>query len=173
MLTLVITPRRLWDERSNKFVKLDKETTIVLEHSLVSISKWEARWHKAFLADRKKTSEEMIDYIRCMTITKNVNPLVYNTLTDEQFQQIADYIEDPMSAAVVHGGKKKTNKREVLTSDMIYYYMVAAQIDWQAQTWHLNRLLKLIEIYGIKQEENERDAKAKQGKYKKPSKHRH
>ena len=173
MLTLTVQPKRLWDEKENRFrMSHEHPTTISLEHSLISISKWESKWHKAFLTDRKKTPEEMFDYVKCMTITKNVPEGVFYALAEADYTAISEYIENPMSASNIHSGavKSKKKSRDVMTSDLIYYYMVAGQIDWQAQTWHLNRLLKLIEIYALKQEESNRESK--KGRAKSPSVHK-
>ena len=150
MLQITIPAAEAWDESRQEFVGV-KEQTLQLEHSLVSLSKWESRWHKAFLSKNDKTEEELRDYIRCMTLTQNVNPNVYQFLTNENLSQIKEYIDDPMSATVITStpsGNKSS--REVVTSELIYYWMIALNIPPEYQKWHLNRLLKLIEVCNIK-----------------------
>ena len=150
MLQITIPAAEAWDESRQEFVSV-KEQTLQLEHSLVSLSKWESRWHKAFLSKNDKTEEELRDYIRCMTLTQNVNPNVYQFLTNENLSQIKEYIDDPMSATVINStpsGNKSS--REVVISELIYYWMIALNIPPEYQKWHLNRLLKLIEVCNIK-----------------------
>lgn len=150
MLQITIPAAEAWDETRQEFVSV-KEQTLQLEHSLVSLSKWESRWHKAFLSKNDKTEEELRDYIRCMTLTQNVNPDAYQFLTNENLSQIKAYIDDPMSATVINStpsGNKSS--REVVTSELIYYWMIALNIPPEYQKWHLNRLLKLIEVCNVK-----------------------
>ena len=156
MLTINIPPDELFDEKTNKFIQV-KGTTLQLEHSLVSISKWESKWHKVFLDEQtKKTEEETLDYIKCMTLTQNVNPYVYHALTPYNLKQIDDYMQNPMTATHFNEenikkmsmGKPKSDEK--MSSEMIYYWMVAAEIPFECQKWHINRLLTLIRICGIK-----------------------
>lgn len=150
MLQITIPGIDGWDERSEQFVSIPT-TTIMLEHSLISISKWESKWHKPFLkATDEKTPEQINDYIKCMTITPNVKPEVFNCLTAENLETIKAYIDDPMTATTItdRGGKKFS--REIVTSELIYYWMVALQIPFECQKWHINRLLMLIQICNIK-----------------------
>jgi len=148
MLQLTIPSIEQWDEEKNEFVH-SKEYTLQLEHSLVSLSKWESRWCKPFLAKQEKTSEENIDYIRCMTITQNVDPNVYRYLTSENIKQVTDYIEAPMTATTFPNEKKGLN-REITTSEIIYYWMVALNIPFDREKWHLNKLLALIKVCDAK-----------------------
>ena len=97
MLQITIPAIEMFDEQKQEFVST-KEQTLCLEHSLVSLSKWESKWHKAFLSKEPKTNEETIDYIKCMTITQNVDPNIYLCLTRENIEQVNQYIEDPMTA---------------------------------------------------------------------------
>lgn len=148
MLQLVINSREEWNETSQEFV-YTKGQTLQLEHSLVSISKWESKWCKPFLSKDQKTPEETLDYIRCMTITQNVDPKVYEMLTRDHVQQVNDYIESPMTATYVREmpGPKS---REIITSELIYYWMISYNIPFECQKWHLNRLLTLIRVCSIK-----------------------
>ena len=101
MLTITIPASEYYDQKADKFITNSKPQTITLEHSLVSISKWEAKWHKPFLSGGPKTLEESIDYVRCMTLTQNVKPELYNFLSRENFKDINAYIENPMTASTV------------------------------------------------------------------------
>lgn len=150
MLKITIKAGELFDGARNVFVVNSKDETIVLEHSLVSISKWESKWHKPFLSDKPKTSEEALDYIKCMTITQNVDPVLYKFLSRENYDQINKYIEDPMTASWVNDVNAKKASREVITSELIYYWMIALNIPVEFQKWHLNRLLMLIKICNAK-----------------------
>lgn len=145
MLKITIPQTELWDEVHEEFLNV-KRQTLTLEHSLVSLSKWEAKWHKPFISTEKKTLEETLDYARCMTLTQNVDPLVYLCLTDQNLEEINTYIEAPMTAtwfSEKKGGAKSTQK---VTSELIYYWMVSYQIPFECQKWHLNRLLTLIRV---------------------------
>lgn len=144
----------MWDEESQQFVytKATKEQTLMLEHSLVSLSKWESKWCKAFLTKQPKTEEETIDYIKCMTITPNVDPEVYSRLTRENFKQIEEYIAAPMTATCFSEDRSSKAGRETVTSELIYYWMIALQIPFECQKWHLNRLLTLVRVCNIKNE---------------------
>lgn len=149
MLQITILSTELWDEQKEEFV-YTKEKTLQLEHSLVSISKWESKWNKSFLSSKEKTTEEIIDYIRCMTITQNVDPEIYTRLSNRTIQQIYDYINAPMTATVFSDTGRKGGNRDVITSELIYYWMIALNIPFECQKWHLNRLLTLIRVCEIK-----------------------
>lgn len=147
-ITIPLTPEG-WDEEKQEFVEPEYKT-LQLEHSLVSLSKWESKWCKAFFSKQDKTFEETIDYIKCMTITPNVNPEIYKHLTAENIEQIKQYIEAPMTATVLHEEKKNGSSRDVLTSELIYYLMIAHNIPFECQKWHLNRLITLIRVCNVK-----------------------
>lgn len=148
MLTIVIPEAELFDQENNEFITI-KEQTLVMEHSLVSVAKWESKWKKSFLNSKDKTWEENIDYYRCMTITKNVNPIVYKNITKSVANQIQAYIDDSMTATTFHN-QENTGRREIITAEIIYYWMVSYNIPFECQKWHLNRLLALINVCGIK-----------------------
>lgn len=149
MLRIVIPATEQFDEQRQEFV-YTKEQILNLEHSLVSISKWEAKWEKVFLSNKEKTYEETIDYIKCMTVTQNVDPNVYSCLTDENFKAINEYIDAPMTATYFSKKEDKARSREQVTSELIYYWMIAFNIPFECQKWHLNRLLTLIEVCNVK-----------------------
>lgn len=149
MLKIIIPNQEFWDEKKEEFINT-KSTILQLEHSLVSLSKWESKWHKPFLSKGNKTSEETIDYIRCMTLTQNVNPSIYNFITNEIIKQVSNYIDDPMTATWFSKEDKKLSSREVITAEIIYYWMVTLNIPFECQKWHLNRLLTLIKVCNLK-----------------------
>ena len=149
MLQLTIPANEQWDEQRQMFIQT-KEQTLDLEHSLVSLSKWESKWNKPFLSKNGITQEETLDYIKCMTITKNVDPNIYTALTNEHIEMINKYIESPMTATTFNDSKQGGHNREVITSELIYYWMIALQIPFECQKWHLNRLLTLIRVCNIK-----------------------
>ena len=149
MLTITIPAQELFNDRTQRFFTT-KEQTLVLEHSLVSLSKWESKWHKPFLTPNEKTTEETIDYIKCMTITQNVDPTVYNFLSQSNIQEINNYIQDPMTATTFHNDNQQGRAKEVITSELIYYWMIALNIPMECQKWHLNRLLTLVRVCNVK-----------------------
>lgn len=159
MLNITIPAVEMWDESKQEFVGLEKDQTLQLEHSLVSLSKWESKWCKAFLTKKEKTREEMIDYVRCMTITQNVNPDVYNYLTNENILQINKYIEAPMTATTIKEDKSSKGSRETVTAELIYYWMIALNIPFECQKWHLNRLLTLVKVCNIKNQPPKKTSK--------------
>ena len=146
-LEIIIKPE-LYDEKTGEFID-SVTTTIRLEHSLVSLSKWESKWHKPFL-HTEKTDEEIMDYIKCMTLTQNVPDDIYNKLSSKNIQEIKDYIDNPMTATTFSENRNQKKSREIVTSELIYYWMVAYQIPFECQKWHLNRLITLTRICGIK-----------------------
>ena len=149
MLRITVPATEQWDELKQEFVST-KEQTLQLEHSLVSLSKWESKWCKAFLGKSGKTYEETIDYIKCMTLTQNVDPAIYNNLTDENIRQVNEYIEAPMTATYFNEDKNAKGSRETITAELIYYWMIALNIPFECQKWHLNRLITLIRVCNIK-----------------------
>ena len=149
MLQITIPACEYYDEVKEEFVSA-KEQTIQLEHSLVSLSKWESKWCKVFLSKQEKTAEETMDYIKCMTITQNVNPEVYSRLTQANIDEIQQYISAPMTATYFSKSAAGRSNSEQVTSELIYYWMIALNIPFECQKWHLNRLLTLIRVCNIK-----------------------
>lgn len=149
MLLLEIPEREFYEEQTNTFITYKKET-LQLEHSLVSLSRWEATWLKPFLSAAPKTVEETNDYVKCMTITQNVNPDIYCNLPQETLNEIDVYINKQMTATWFNEPKIASKTREVITSELIYYWMIALTIPPEYQKWHLNRLLTLIRVCNIK-----------------------
>ena len=147
MLNIVIPDQEFFNEETQEFFTL-KGQTLQLEHSLVSLSKWESKWNKPFLSKNEKTLKETIDYIRCMTITQNVKPYIYDMLTNENILDINKYIDSPMTATTFN--VNNTPSREIVTSEIIYYWMISLNIPLECQKWHLNRLLTLIRVCNLK-----------------------
>lgn len=157
-----IDAKEMFDERTQSFIYVEA-MDLVLEHSLISISKWEAKWHKPFLDDKtNKTQEELTDYFSKMCISnKEVDPSVFNYLTNAQLLSIMNYIKDPMSATTINVRNNKKS-REIITSELIYYWMAASQIPFDpCEKWHINRLLTLIQIAGIKNDPKAHNKKMK------------
>ena len=150
MFRLTIPAREFYIEETNEFITT-KEQTLQLEHSLVSLSKWESKWCKSFISYREeKTREETIDYIKCMTITQNVDPSVYTYLTQDNINKVLEYINAPMTATFFSDDKTGKTNREPITSELIYYWMVSLQIPFKCEKWHLNRLITLIRVCNLK-----------------------
>ena len=149
MLEITIPKQEYFDENRLEFVYVP-EQHLTLEHSLVSLSKWESKWHKPFIQEESKTMEESLDYIRCMTVNKNVDPMAYRGITSDLLKQINDYIDAPMTATWFSKEQSKGGKGEVITSELIYYWMIALQIPVEFEKWHLNRLITLIKVCNIK-----------------------
>ena len=145
-----ITPEE-WDSENEVFIE-PKIQTLQLEHSLVSLSKWESKWCKPFYSQNTRTEEETRDYVRCMTITQNVDPDVYIKLTDQNMREVNEYINAPMTATWFNEQKSGKGRNEQITSELIYYWMISLNIPFDCQKWHLNRLLTLIRVCNAKNE---------------------
>lgn len=158
MLKITIPSQELYDEDKSEFIKL-KETELVLEHSLVSLSKWESKWKKPFLTKGDKTRDETLDYIKMMTITQNVDDTVYSFIPQSVIDSVIDYIGDPMTATTFSKEQGGTSK-EIITAEIIYYWMVRFTIPFECQKWHLNRLLTLIKVCNIKEQKPKKMSRA-------------
>lgn len=149
MLQITIPSSELWDEKNEMFIYTEAKT-LQLEHSLLSLSKWESKWCKPFLSEEEKTEEEILDYIKLMTLTQNVKPETYCCLTRENYRQIDDYINAPMTATTFSKANKGKISKEIITAEIIYYWMITLNIPFECQKWHINRLLTLIKVCEIK-----------------------
>lgn len=151
MLELTIPQQEYFLNTTNEFI-IVKECKLQLEHSLISISKWEANWNRPFLSKGPSNSKETLDYIKCMTINSNIDPIIYNGITNAHIDMVNEYIEKPMTATWFSEDKKKSSpiNREIITSELIYYWMIAMNIPIECQKWHINRLLTLIRVCDIK-----------------------
>lgn len=152
MLQLTIPRTEFWNERTNEFLYTE-ETVLRLEHSLLSISKWESKWNKAFLTKKDKTPEEILDYFRCMSLDDHPD-YIYQALSPEQFKEIENYISLPMTATKILSNAPQQNKggkpKDVVTSELIYYWMLSYQIPKDCENWHLNKLMALIQVFNAK-----------------------
>lgn len=149
MLTITVPGVEVFDEETSTFSTLE-EVVLELEHSLVSLSKWESIWEKPFLGSDEKTIVETLGYYECMTLTPNVSPDVYLRITPELQRKINDYIESKQTATWFRELPNQTRGREVITAELIYYWMDVLKINWEAQYWHLNRLFTLIKVHNHK-----------------------
>lgn len=156
MLKIDIPGYEFYDEVNNEFITTDTQS-ITLEHSLISISKWEMKWNKPFLSS-EKNNEEILDYIKCMNINSNVSDDIYHRLTNDNLQEINNYINAPMTATTFNERKTSSNK-EVVTSELIYYWMISFNIPMECQKWHINRLLTLVKVCSIKNSPPEKMSK--------------
>ncbi|MCD8155153.1 MAG: hypothetical protein LUF78_10825 [Clostridiales bacterium] len=145
---ILIREKELFNEATQEFYMV-KATTLRIEHSLISLQKWESKWHKPFLVDEEKTLEQTIDYIRCMTLNTTVDPMVYQALTPQNINEINDYINDPMTATWFKEEKGGRKSREIITAERIYYWMIALNIPSEYKKWHLNQLMTLIRVCDI------------------------
>ena len=146
-ISVPLTPEE-WDEKNEVFIE-GKKQVLQLEHSLDSLSKWESKWCKPFLHSKNKTDEEILDYIKYMTLNQ-VDPEVYKHLTPSNIDAIRAYIGAPMTATTFSDNKNSKQKREVITAEIIYYWMIALNIPFECQYWHLSKLTTLIRVCNIK-----------------------
>lgn len=152
MLEIRIDGKEFWNQEKEEFVNT-KGITLRLEHSLISISKWEAKYKRPFLSDGPKTLQETYDYIAFMSLDRNVSMTELEGITEEDYKKILDYIHDSMTATkITQNAKNKPKSNHVLTSEEIYYDMTALNIPFECEKWHLNRLITLIQIASIKNE---------------------
>ena len=158
MLDIVVKAQDLFDEEKQEFISLKEDISLKLEHSLISISKWESKWHRCFLKDGPKTIDEQLDYIKDMCYKPElVTDDVLGALSPENLDAINKYISDPMSATVInsnaqYGPKRYGMSNDTLTAEVIYYLMIQYGIPFDpCQKWHINRLLMLLRVCEIKE----------------------
>lgn len=149
MLQIKTPDIELYDEANNRFITR-KGCVLTMEHSLLSLAKWESKWHIPFLTDKPQTIEQTIDYYRCMTITKNVDPSIYESIDQKIAEEINAYINDPMTATWFNNTLSGKEDRSVITAEIIYYQMIALGIPFECEKWHLNRLMTLIRVVSAK-----------------------
>lgn len=157
MLEITIPKRELFDEQKEEFVE-EPQVTLVLEHSLVSLSKWESKWEVPFLGNENLSDAQTLDYIRCMTVSPEVSPEVYHRLTQDNLTAVNNYITAKMTATwfTELPNEKNKNQKEVITSELIYYWMISLTIPFECQHWHLARLLTLIRVCNEKNQPNDK-----------------
>lgn len=159
MLQVKIDRAEMWDPDRQEFIYVEP-TVLTLEHSLASISKWESKWLKPFLHNGEKSDEEVIDYIRCMTINDGVGYYDYYALSDEAIKNIEAYIKAPMTATFFGKSSSKKKSNRIITSELIYYWMMSLGIPLECEHWHLNRLLTLIQVFSEENKEPEKKSQA-------------
>lgn len=150
MLKIIVPGTEMFDETTEEFITVD-DVTLELEHSLVSLSKWESIHEVPFLGKEKKSTEQIIEYIKCMTLTENVLEKVFLNLSEQNFKDINNYIDAKMTATWFSEAPGAPKSRDVITSELIYYWMVVFQIPFECENWHINRLFTLIRVCNIKQ----------------------
>jgi len=161
MLELILPEDELFDEKTGEFIYFKREP-VTLEHSLISLSKWEAHYKKPFISLTEKTPEETMYYISCMVIkhVSNINLVVHRLMKDRKLMgQIEAYIADPMCATTIQHRGPQGGRKEVITAEIIYYDMIALQIPKEYEKWHLNRLMTLIEVCSIKNNPDKKGSK--------------
>lgn len=159
MLPIDVPGMELWDAKSETFITT-KPVHLLLEHSLISISEWESKWERSFLKHGTQTREQLTDYVRCMSLTKNVDPDIYKTLPDSVLKKVTEYIQKPMTATYFPPDERQGGIRDVITAELIYYWMIANNIPFDpCQKWHLNRLMALIRVCSLKNAEANADPK--------------
>jgi hypothetical protein len=158
MLTIVVPGVEMFDEKTQEFVTVD-DVTLELEHSLVSLSKWESKYEKPFLG-KEKSTEETIGYVKCMTLTPDVPDETFDKLTDDNLIAIQKYLDAKMTATWFRDTPGAPQTRDVITAELIYYWMITFQIPIECQYWHLNRLFTLIRVCNIKQSKPKKMSRA-------------
>lgn len=151
MYLLKIEGQELFDSETNRFINLPP-VTLHLEHSLVAISKWESKYKTQLLSNKEKTNEQMAYYIQCMVIEniENLNPIYFSCLTRNQVREIEEYMSDAHTGTTLPKQRKKPGRGETMSAELIYYWMFSNGIPKECETWHINNLLTLIQIFGIK-----------------------
>lgn len=150
MLRLIIEGDEFYNEKTEEFEIVDDDTIIDLEHSLMSVSKWESKYQKPFLISKEKSPEEILGYLKCMIITPNADFDVLYKCSQKNIDQIQEYIDSAQSATTFGSMPERRGSGEIITSELIYFWMVSFNIPFECQYWHLNRLFSLIRICNIK-----------------------
>lgn len=150
-ITIKVPDREFFDQVNNRFLAI-KGRSLSFEHSLLSITKWESKWHKPYLSKTEKTREEAIDYLRCMCLDKIDDPNIFMAIDADAMKEISLYIEDPMTATTFREDNKRQS-REIITNEIVYYWMTELNIPFDpCQKWHFNRLMTLIRVASIKKQ---------------------
>lgn len=156
MLRLIISGDEVFNEETNEFSPIEDDVVMDLEHSLISLSKWESEYQKPFLSSGKKTAEEIMGYIKAMVVTPNVNLDSLYRCPKQSIDKIQQYIDSTQSATTFGTLPSTRGPGEIITSELIYYWLVAYTIPFECQYWHLNRLFSLIRICNNKNSKPEK-----------------
>lgn len=149
MLTITVPATERFDEAESKIIR-SEEYVLSLEHSLVSLSRWESKWKKSFLFSKDKSAEEIYGYVEAMCLTPDVPPEAFSKLTQANFDAINEYINEQMTATTFNEMPNQRQSRDVITAELIYHWMIALQIPVECEDWHLNRLMALIKVVNLK-----------------------
>lgn len=163
MLTIVVVGHELYDQETNEFKTLG-DLSLQLEHSLVSLSKWESKFEKPFLSGKAHSAEEILYYVECMILTKDYPENWFQRLTSTNMDAINAHIESKQSGTTFGQMPERKGRNEVITSELIYYWMVAFNIPFECETWHLNRLFALIRICNLKNSKPQKMGKSEQAR---------
>lgn len=151
-LPIFIPKQELWDESREILIPIEEDITLSLEHSLVSLTKWESKWRKPFLSPEEKTQEQFRDYFRCMILNEDVDEEIVYALTQRDILEIQNYIETDQTATTFP--KETSNEpqsNELMTSELIYYYLAQMQCPFiPTENWHLSRVMTLIRVASFK-----------------------
>jgi hypothetical protein len=148
MLRITVTMSESFDEEKQEF--LSETFDLELEHSLVSVSKWESIWEKPFLVQEDKTPEEVFSYIECMILNPDPPPEIVYKLSERDLKVVHDHIASKATATWFNEQKVAGRSSETFTSELIYFWMSSFAIPFEAENWHLSRLLTLIRIHNVK-----------------------
>lgn len=159
MLTITVLGAELFDEEKQEFDKTE-DVTIELEHSLAALQRWESKWEIPFLGNNEKTTEQVLGYVEAMCLTPNVPPEVFTRLSDENMTSINEYLEAKMTATWFNDDSNPSKSREIITAELIYYWMTQLNIPFECENWHLNRLFTLIKVANLKQSKPKKMSKA-------------
>lgn len=152
ILHITIPGKENWDSVKEEFI-YEEDAELYLQHSLVTVAEWEARWKISFLDTDNKTPEQITDYIKIMTINQNeVDDSVYKRLTKENLDEINRYLKDEMSATTItdHGTPESNGRNEIITAEIVYYWMFSHNVPVEFENWHFNRLITLLKTCNIK-----------------------
>lgn len=158
VLDLYVPGKEFWNSELQEFI-YTKDITLHLKHSLVSLTRWEQHYKRRFLDDGPKNEEEYRFYIQCMTLNKDVDPLVYTVLQEDDIKKVTDYLHDTMTATTLPKQNNNRSNSEKLSSELIYYYMSALNIPFECEKWFLNNLIILISIASIKNNPQEKKSR--------------
>jgi len=149
VLTITVVLAEHFNQETNEFSI--ESFQLELEHSLFSLSKWESEFEKPFLGTDQKTPEEVLAYFKFMTLTSNVAPEVFDKLSESNIVEINNYVDKKMTATWFREIPSGPKAREIITAELVYYWMSQFGIPWEAQYWHLNKLFTLIRVFNEKQ----------------------